>query len=53
MLPLRMPVSERAGSMGTPPDWFIQKTVDFELETRMRESSGSVRPLVTRSRSPI
>ena len=30
----------------------IQNTVAFELSTRIRDSVGSVRPLVTRIRSP-
>jgi hypothetical protein len=42
-----------AGSIFTPPTSCIQNTVSFELSTRMRDSSGSVRPLVTRSRSSM
>ena len=41
-----------AGSILTPPVSFIQRTVACEFATRTRESTGSVRPLVTRMRSP-
>jgi hypothetical protein len=51
MLPFLTPATVMAGSIFTPPTSCIQNTVSFELSTRMRESTGSVRPLVTRIRS--
>ena len=51
-LSLRTAESEIAGSMRIPPTRFIQNTVSLELLTSTRDRTGSVRPLVTRIRSP-
>lgn len=52
VLPLRTAERVTAGSILMRPVWFIQKTVSLELSTSTRDSTGSVRPLVTRIRSP-
>ena len=52
LLPWRTPVRLVAGSMRMLPTRFIQNTVSLEFCTRMRDSTGSVWPDVTRIRSP-
>ena len=52
MLPLRTADRVTAGSILMRPTLFIHFTVSCELSTRTRDSTGSVRPLVTRIRSP-
>jgi hypothetical protein len=52
LLPLRTPVRLVAGSIRMLPTRFIQNTVSLEFCTRMRDSTASVWPDVTRIRSP-
>jgi len=52
LVALRTPVRLVAGSMRMLPTRFIQNTVSLEFCTRMRDSTGSVWPDVTRIRSP-
>ena len=50
-LPTRIPASDTAASIGTRAVSCIQRTVSYELPTRMPASVGSIRPAVTRRRS--
>jgi hypothetical protein len=50
VFPTRTPLSESAGSI-TIPCSTIQRTVSNDRPIRISDSSGSLRPSVTRSRS--